>query len=91
MVEKRKKEDDVRRKVRRDFEVALAKEKKSNGEAAMILAENDDGFASCEEEDMLDLEKRRTGDPIQDFHLDLLKVKDKEAVSKFLYLNFKGT
>ena len=52
----------------------------------MILAENDDGFASCEEEDMEDLKTKRTGDPLMDFNLDLKTVKEKEAIRKFISL-----
>ena len=53
----------------------------------MILAETDEGFASCEEDDSEALEKnKRTGDPFLDFHLDLKKIKDEETRSNIYYL-----
>ena len=33
----------------------------------MIQVEDDEGFASCEENDIQELEKKRTGDPLMDF------------------------
>lgn len=74
-VAKKKQEDEARRKVLRDHEQALGKERKSSELVNMIVAENDDGFASCEEED---LDSKRTGDPFIDFSLDLRKIKNKQ-------------
>ena len=84
-VKRKKSEDEVRRKVSRQYESALAKEKKQNGESKMIIAENDDGFASCEEEE----EEKRSGDPFLDFELDVRKIKEEEPKSKYYRLIFR--
>lgn len=47
-------------------------------ESNMNLAENDDGFASCEEDDGVD---KSTGDPIHDYYLQIKKVQSKEDKS----------
>jgi hypothetical protein len=47
----------------------------------MSIAENDDGFASCEEDDGVD---KTTGDPIHDHYLQLKKIQSKEERSKIL-------
>ena len=51
----------------------------------MIVAENDDGFASCEEEE----EEKRSGDPFLDFELDVRKIKEEEPKSKYYILIFR--
>lgn len=58
----------------------------------MEVAENDEGFESCDEEEESGhkkkknhKQKRRTGDPNKDFEIDLAEVADEEAKSK----NFK--
>jgi hypothetical protein len=45
--------------------------------------EDDDGFASCDEEEKGGVkEEEKTGDPIHDFYLGLKHVKSKEDRSK---------
>ena len=45
----------------------------------MQMAESDDGFASCEEDDGTD---HSTGDPIHDHYLPVKKILSKEEKSK---------
>lgn len=52
----------------------------------MEIADNDEGFASCEEDEENDIQKKvsqrqRTGDPFLDLELDLEEVKDEQAKS----------
>ena len=48
-------------------------------EPSMQMADNDDGFASCEEDDGTD---HSTGDPIHDYYLPVKKIQSKEEKSK---------
>ena len=56
----------------------------------MEVADNDDGFESCDEDESghkkkkSHKSKRRTGDAIKDYELDLAEVTDEEARSKLI-------
>ena len=59
----------------------------------MEIADNDDGFESCEEDEngqkivtKSAKKQKRTGDANKDFELDLAEVTDEEARSKFYQL-----
>jgi hypothetical protein len=47
------------------------------------LEEDDDGFASCGEEEKGGKEEEKTGDAIHDFYLGIKTVKNKEDRSKY--------
>ena len=54
----------------------------------MEVAENDDGFASCDEEDENGVKRKsskgrkKTGDPFKDYELELAEVENQEAIGK---------
>lgn len=87
---KKKEHDAERRKARKDREAALARERTgSSGNYVMEVADNDDGFESCDEDETGHKKKksikskRRTGDANKDYELDLAEVTDEEAKSKY--------
>ncbi len=53
-------------------------------EEQMIIAHDDDDFASCDEDERAEENHEKSGDSIKDFYLDVSSVKNKEDRSKIL-------